>query len=125
MSSELNAELEQTLNNYLSNRSPENIVASSNSTRKIVEMVRGRVSVPGAPTVQDLETIPLASFVPEEPEWMQTLRNQAKRCDSRPVENSPRMVNQLTKVSEILPSVVDQLTTLANQEKLDNQSASG
>ena len=32
------------------------------------------------------------------------------------------MVNQLTKVSEILPSVVDQLTTLANQQKLDNQS---
>jgi hypothetical protein len=53
---------------------------------------------------------------------METLRNLAKRRDSPTVENSPRMVNQLTKVSEILPSVVDQLTTLANQEKLDNQS---
>jgi hypothetical protein len=39
------------------------------------------------------------------------------------VENSLRMVNQLTKVSEILPSVVDQLTTLANQEELDYQPA--
>ena len=76
MSSKLNAELEHTLNNDLSNCSPKNIVASANSTRKIVEMVRGRVSVPEAPTVQGLETIPSASFVPEEPEWMETLRNQ-------------------------------------------------
>jgi hypothetical protein len=35
---------------------------------------------------------------------METLRNLAKRRDSPTVENSPRMVNQLTKASEILPS---------------------
>ena len=46
----------------------------------------------------------------------------ARKTFQKSVENSPRMVNQLTKVSEILPSVVDQLTTLANQQKLDNQS---
>jgi hypothetical protein len=50
------------------------------------------------------------------------LRNEEERSNSQLVENSPRMVNQLTKVSEILPSVVDQLATQANQEKLDNQS---
>ena len=97
MSSELNAELEYTLSNDLSNCSPENIIASSNSTRKIVEMVHDGISVPGTPAVQGLETIPLADFVPEEPEGLQALRNHAKRCDSQPVENSPRMVNQLTK----------------------------
>ena len=125
MSSELTADLEQTLNSYLSNRSPENIVASANSTRKIGDLVRQGVSVPGFPTVQELETIRSEGSAPEEAEWMETLRDRGEHCNSQLVENSPRMVNQLTKVSEILPSVVDQLTTLANQEKLDNQSRSG
>ena len=53
MSSELNVELEHTLNNDLSNRSPENIVATSNSTRKIVDLVRRSVSVPGFSAVQE------------------------------------------------------------------------
>jgi len=111
MSSELNAELEQALNNDLSNPSPENIVASANSTRKIVGLVCGGISVPEYPPVQELETISSEGSAPEEPEWMETIRSLAKRCDLIPVKNSPRMVNQLTKVSEILPSVVDQLTT--------------
>ena len=46
MSSKPKAELEQALNSYLSNRSPENIVASANSTRKIVDPVRGAVAGP-------------------------------------------------------------------------------
>lgn len=96
MSSELNAELEQALNSYLSNRSPENIVASANSTRKIVDLVCGGMSVPKYLPVQELETIPSEGSAPEEPEWMETIRNLAKRSDSQPVENSPRLVNPLT-----------------------------
>ncbi len=92
---------------------------------RLSDLVVGGVSVPGFPTVQELETIRSEGSAPEEAEWMETLRDRGEHCNSQLVENSPRMVNQLTKVSEILPSVVDQLTTLANQEKLDNQPASG
>ena len=50
-------------------------------------------------------------------EWMETLRSLAERCDPKPVENSGRVVNQLTKVSELIPGLVDQLATLANQNR--------
>jgi len=96
----------------LSNRSPENIVSSANSTRKIVDLVRGGVAVPES--VHEPET-PSTGSAPEEPGWMQTLRNLAEHCDPQPVENSGRVVNQLTKVSELIPGLVDQLATLANQ----------
>jgi hypothetical protein len=115
MSSKPKAELEQALNSYLSNRSPQNIVASANSTRKIVDLVRGGVAVPGPLTVQELETTASQGAAPEEPSWMETLRNLAERCNPQPVENSGRVVNQLTKVSELIPGLVDQLATLANQ----------
>ena len=108
MSSKPKAELEQALNNYLSNRSPQNIVASANSTRKIVDLVRGGVAVPGPLTVQELETTASQGAAPEEPSWMETLRNLAERCNPQPVENSGRVVNQLTKVSELIPGLVDQ-----------------
>jgi len=96
MSSELNAELEHTLNNNLSNCSLEKIVSSDNSTQKIVDLVRGGVTLPEITTVQEQETIPSEGSAPEETEWIETLRNLEKHCNFQPVENSPRMVNQLT-----------------------------
>jgi len=39
---------------------------------------------------------------------METLRNLAERCDPQPVENSGGVVNRLTKVSELIPGLVDQ-----------------
>jgi hypothetical protein len=92
MSSKPKAELEQALNSHLCNRSPENIVASANSTRKIVDLVRGGVVVPGS--VHEPET---PSTDPGEPDWMETIRNLAVRCNPQPVENSGRAVNQLLK----------------------------
>jgi len=117
MSSKPKAELEQALNSYLSSRSPENIVASANSTRKIVDLVRGGVAVPGSLTVQEVEATSSKGTATEQPSWMETLRNLVERCDSQPVENSGRVVNQLTKVSELIPGLVDQLATLANQSQ--------
>ena len=108
MSSKPKAELEQALSSYLSSRSPENIVASANSTRKIVDLVRGGVTVPVSLAVQELETTASLGTPSEEPSWMETLRNLAERCDPQPVENSDRVVNQLTKVSELIPGLVDQ-----------------
>jgi type II secretory pathway component PulM len=116
MSSKPKAELEQALNSYLSNRSAENITASANSTRKIVDLVRGGVSIPGSSPVSEGQTT-----ASEEPEWMETLRNLAERCDPQSVENSGRVVNQLTKVSELIPGLVDQLATLANQNRVVSQ----
>ena len=52
---------------------------------------------------------------------METLRSLAERCDPQPVENSGRVVNQLTKVSELIPGLVDQLATLANQNRVVSQ----
>src|SRR6185295_5074757 len=106
MSSKPKAELEQALSSYLSSRSPENIVASANSTRKIVDLVRGGVAVLGSLTVQEVETTSSEGTATEEPSWMETLRNLVERCDSQPVENSGRAVNQLTKVSELIPGLV-------------------
>src|SRR5262245_30277214 len=111
MSSKSKTELEQALNSYLSNRSPETIVASANSTRKIVDLARGAVAVPG-PAVHEPETLPSSVPLSEEPEWMETVCNLADRCDPQPVENSGRVVNQLTKVSDLIPGLVNQLTTL-------------
>ena len=116
MSSKPKAELEQALNSYLSNRSAENIAASTNSTRKIVDLVRGGVSMPGSSSVSEGQTTSS-----EEPEWMETLRSLAEGCDPQPVENSGRVVNQLTKVSELIPGLVDQLATLANQNRMVSQ----
>ena len=82
MNSKPKAELEQALNSYLSSRSPENIVASANSTRKIVDLVRGGVAVPGSPPAQELETTSSQGAATEEPSWMETLRNLAERRDS-------------------------------------------
>lgn len=121
MSSKPKAKFEQALNSYLSNRSPENIVASANSTRKIVDLVRGGVAVPGSLTVQEVETTPSEAAATEEPSWMETLRNLAECCNSQPVENSGRVVNQLTKVSELIPGLVDQLAILANQNRAVSQ----
>ena len=120
MSSKPKAELEQAFNSYLSNRSPENIVASANSTRKIVDLVRGGVAVPGLP-VQELETTTSEGVASPEPTWMETLRNLSERCDPQPVENSGGVVSQLTKVSELIPGLVDQLATLANQDRTVSQ----
>ena len=94
MSSKPKAELEQALNSYLSSRSHENIVASANSTRKIVDLVRGGVTVPGSLAVQELETTASLGAPTEEPNWMERLRNLAERCDPQPVENSGRVANQ-------------------------------
>ena len=116
MSSKPKAELEQALNSYLSNRSAENIAASANSTRKIVDLVRGGVSIPGSSPVSEGQTT-----ASEEPEWIETLRSLSERCNPQPVEKSGPMVNQLTKVSELIPGLVDQLATLANQNQLVNQ----
>ncbi len=116
MSSKPKAELEQALNSYLSSRSPENIVASANSTRKIVDLVRGGVSIPGSSPVSEGQT-----SASEESGWMQTLRSLAERCDPQPVENSGDVVDQLTKVSELIPGLVDQLATLANQNRVVSQ----
>ena len=121
MSSKPKAELEQALNSYLSNRSPENIVASANSTRKIVDLVRGGVAVPIPTNVQEPETLPSSVPLSEEPEWIETLRNLTDPCDPQPVESSGRVVNQLTKVSDLIPGLVNQLTTLANQNQVANQ----
>jgi len=121
MSSKPKAELEQALNSYLSSRSPENIVASANSTRKIVDLVRGGVTVPGSLAVQELETTASPGAPTEEPSWMETLRNLAERCDPQPVENSGGVVSQLTKVSELIPGLVDQLAILANQNRTVSQ----
>ncbi len=66
---------------------------------------------------------PYTEYQKDQSGSIRSLRDRDEHCNLKLVEKSPRMVNQLTKVSEILPSVVDQLTTLANQERLDNQPA--
>ena len=87
MSSKPKAKLEQALNGYLSNRSTENIIASANSTRKIVDLVRGDVAIPGSDHEPEK---PLTGSAPGEPEWMETIRNLAEHCDPQSVENSGR-----------------------------------
>ena len=72
MSSKPKAELEQALNSYLSNRSAENIAATANSTRKIVDLVRGGLPVMGSSPASEGQ-----ATASEEPEWMETLRNLA------------------------------------------------
>ena len=52
---------------------------------------------------------------------METLRSLAERRDPQPVENSGGVVSQLTKVSELIPGLVDQLATLANQNRVVSQ----
>ena len=121
MSSKPKVELEQALNSYLSNRSAENIAASANSTRKIVDLVRGGVSISGSASASDVQAAPSEGAASEEPEWLETLRSLAERCDPQPVENSDRVVNQLTKVSELIPGLVNQLATLANQNRVVDQ----
>ena len=88
---------------------------------ELVDLVRGGVTVPGSLAVQELEPTASLGAPTEEPSWMETLRNLAERCDPQPVENSGRVVNQLTKVSELIPGLVDQLATLANQNRVVDQ----
>ena len=52
---------------------------------------------------------------------METLRSLAERCDPQPVENSSHVANQLTKVSELIPGLVDQLAILAKQNRTVSQ----
>jgi len=127
MISKQKAELQEALDNYLSNRSPENIIASANSTRKIVDLVRGGVTVPkesiGEAAEQNAANIASSQLLVEEPEWREIIRSLTERRDLKPVENSAFVVNQLTKVPELTHGVVDQLATVANQTSLVNHSA--
>ena len=124
MSSKQKAELQEALDNYHSNRSPENIIASANSTRKIVDLVRGGVTVPKEPIgeVAEQNVVNKASsqLPAEEPEWGEILR---RLTDLKPVENSAFVVNQLTNMPELTPGLANRSTTVANQTALVNHSA--
>ncbi len=126
MSSKQKAELQEALDNYHSNRSPENITASANSTRKIVDLVRGGVTVPKEPigevAEQNVVNKPSSQLPAEEPEWGEILRSLTASCDLKPVEDSAFVVNQLTNVPELTPRLANQLTTVANQTPLVNHS---
>jgi hypothetical protein len=115
------------LDNFCFDQSSEDSNLAHYRLRRILNQVSQET--PSSPPLKDHISpgsslpAPSAEYKKEQSVSMRSLRNEEERSNSQLVENSPRMVNQLTKVSEILPSVVDQLTTLANQEKLDNQSA--
>jgi hypothetical protein len=118
MSSKQKAELQQALDSYLSNRSPENIVATANSTRKIVDLVRGGVTVTNGPrpkaALENVVTTPPPQSPAREPECEETLEG----CGSQPVKNAGPVANQNELANQ--PAVVNHssLSNKAPQESL-------